>query len=493
MAQRTRPPIVTIMGHVDHGKTSLLDYIRKTHVVAREAGGITQHIGAYQIEFKGKKITFIDTPGHAAFNKMRARGARVTDLIILVVAANDGVKPQTVEAIRHIKEANVPVIVAINKIDLPNVFPDMAKSQLAEEGILVAGYGGDVDAVELSAKTGQGIPELLDLILVTAELHDYQADPEADLRAVVIESTKDKARGPVATVIVQQGTLRPRQDIVAPAGAGQAETAAVTGRVRFLADENRKPLQAVEPGSPAEIIGFTTVPPVGAYVFAQGKVPAELPTDLTTQPAAATHSDPFATLFDQRPKLKLIMKADVQGTLEAIVQNLDPDATELLRSGVGEVTEDDVEFAATTGATIFAFHTKVSRQIEEMARTAEVKLKQYDIIYKMLEDLQKQMLKLIEPTIDEVVLGEAEVLQLFEIRGERIAGCRMITGEMKKTDLLHLKRGEELLGNPEIKSLMHGKEQIDSVKAKNEFGITFKRKKEDFQIGDRLIAYKVEE
>jgi translation initiation factor IF-2 len=492
MAIQTRPPIVTIMGHVDHGKTSLLDYIRKTHVVAREAGGITQHIGAYQIEFKGKKITFIDTPGHAAFNKMRARGARVTDLIILVVAANDGVKPQTVEAIRHIKEANVPVIVAINKIDLPNVYPDMAKSQLAEEGILVAGYGGDVDTVELSAKTGQNVDQLLDLIQVTAELHDYKADPDADLRAVVIESTKDKNRGPVATVIVQEGTLKVRQDIEAPSRKEGEEEKSYEGRVRQLVDENRKALQDVRPGSPAEIIGFTEVPPVGSYVFEKGKVPAELPTALSSTEAVA-EVDPFAEMFDERPKLKLILRADVQGTLEAIEQNLDSDATELLRSGVGEVTEDDVDFAETTGATIFAFHTKVSRQIDEKARTAGVKLKQYDIIYKMLEDLQKQMLKLIEPTIDEVVLGEAEVLQLFEMKGERIAGCRMITGEMKKTDLLHLKRGEEIIANPEIKSVMHGKEQIDSVKAKNEFGITFKRKKEDFQVGDRLIAYKVEE
>jgi len=492
MAIQNRPSIVTIMGHVDHGKTSLLDYIRKTHVVAREAGGITQHIGAYQIEFKGKKITFIDTPGHAAFNKMRARGARVTDLIILVVAANDGVKPQTVEAIRHIKEANVSVIVAINKIDLPNVYPDMAKAQLAEEGILVTGYGGDVDTVELSAKTGQNVDQLLDLILVTAELRDYKADPAADLRAVVIESTIDKNRGPVATVIVQEGTLKVRQDIEAPSRKEGDEAKIFEGRVRQLVDENRKPLTDVTPGSPAEIIGFTEVPPVGSYVFQKGKVPAELPTALSST-EAKVEIDPFAEMFDEKPKLKLMFRADVQGTLEAIQQNLDSEAMELLRAGVGQVTEDDVDFAETTGATIYAFHVKVSKQIEEKARLADVKLKQYDVIYKMLEDLQKQMLKLIEPTIDEVVLGEAEVLQLFEMKGEKIAGCKMITGEMKKTDLLHLKRDDKIIGDPEIKSLMHGKEIIDSVKAKNEFGMTFKRKKEDFQVGDKLVAYKVEE
>ncbi len=492
MAQQTRPPIVTIMGHVDHGKTSLLDYIRKAHVVDREAGGITQHIGAYQIEFKGKKITFIDTPGHAAFNKMRARGARVTDLIILVVAANDGVKPQTQEAIRHIKEAQVPVIVAINKIDLPNVYPDMTKAQLAENDILVTGFGGDIEVAEVSAKTGQGVDALLDLILVTAELHDYKADPAADLRAVVIESTKDTQRGPLTTVIVQEGTLKLRQDIVAPTEAGE-EVPKIEGRIRQLIDENGKPLKEVRPGSPAEIIGFTTVPPVGAFIFEKGKVPAELPATVNQPAKTEVAADQFAALFDQKPKLKLIIKTDVQGTLEAIEQNLDSESTELLRSGVGEITEDDVDYAETTGATIFVFHTKVPKNIEEKARNAGVKIKNYDIIYQLLEDLQKQMLKLIEPTIDEIVLGEAEVLQIFDMKGERIAGCRMISGEMKKTDLLHLKRGEQIISNPEIKSVMHGKEQIDSVKAKNEFGVTFKKKKEDFQVGDRLVVYKVEE
>jgi translation initiation factor IF-2 len=484
MAQQQRPPIITIMGHVDHGKTSLLDFIRKTHVVDRESGGITQHIGAYQIEFKGKKMTFIDTPGHAAFNKMRARGAKVTDLIILVVAANDGVKPQTIESIRHIKEANVPYVVAINKIDLPNVFPDMAKAQLAEQDVLVQGYGGEIDVVEVSAKTGQGVDQLLELIQTMADLNNYQADPTANLQAVVIEATMDPKRGAVATVIVQQGTLKVRQDIVSD------ET---NGRIRQLVDENRKPLAEVTPGSPAEIIGFTTVPAVGAKVYEAGKIPAAGELVEEQDMAEIDPNAEFAALFDQRPKLKLIIKADVQGTLEAIEQNLDPDSTELLRSGVGEVTEDELEFAHTTGAMILVFHTKVSRQLEERARNLKVKIKQYDVIYKLLEDLQKQMLKLIEPTIDEVVLGDAEILQIFEMKGERIAGCRVITGEIKRTDLAHIKRGEEIISTPEIKNLMHGKDQIELVKAKSEFGMTFKQKKLDFQVGDHVIAYRVED
>ena len=490
MSLQNRPPIVTIMGHVDHGKTSLLDYIRKAHVVDREAGGITQHIGAYQAEFQGKKITFIDTPGHAAFNKMRARGAKVTDLVVLVVAANDGVKPQTTESIRHIKEAKVPVIVAINKIDLPNVYPDMAKAQLAEEGILVNGFGGDVDAIEISAKTGQGVDKLLEVIAVTAELNNYQADPDANLKAIVIESTMDKKRGPIATVIVQQGTLHTRQDI-------QADEA--TGRVKMLDDEAGKQLQVATPGMPAEIIGFSQVPSVGAVVYEQGKeLPVEESTEVAETAVATNNQDlsaanDFDGLFDEKPKLKLILKADVEGTLEALKQNLEGDSLELLRTGVGEVTEDDLQFAETTGASILVFHTKVPRKIEEMAKEMHVKIKTYDIIYKLLEDLQKQMLKLIEPTIDEVVLGEAEITQIFEMKGEKIAGSKVITGEINRNNLFHLKRGEEIISSPEVKMMMHGKEQIDSVKAKNEFGVTFKQKKTDFQVGDHLIAYKVEE
>ncbi len=487
MSLQPRPPIVTIMGHVDHGKTTLLDYIRKAHVAAREAGGITQHIGAYQIEFQKKKITFIDTPGHAAFNKMRARGAKITDLVVLVVAANDGVKPQTIESIRHIKESNVPVIVAINKIDLPDVYPDITKAALAEQGIMVTGFGGDVEAVELSAKTGKGVDKLLEVIALTAELNNYQADPEANLKAVVIEATKDPQRGAVATVIVQQGTLRPRQDIV-------AEDA--TGRVRQLVDENRKMLQNVLPGCPAEIIGFADVPSVGATVYEMGKIPTakEEAAEKGVEPNVVPNvEDEFAALFDEKPKLKLIIRADVQGTLEAIEQNLDDESTELLRSGVGEVTEDDLLFAETTGATILVFHTKVPRQIEEKAKTMGVKIRKYDVIYKLLEDLQKQMLKLIEPTIDEVVTGEAEILQIFDMKGERIAGCRVITGEVKRTDRLHLKRGEEILTDPEIKMMMHGKEAIEAAKTKAEFGMTFKLKKTDFQVGDHLIAYYVKE
>jgi len=486
MANEIRPPVVTIMGHVDHGKTSLLDYIRKTKVQASESGGITQHIGAYQIEFNGKKMTFIDTPGHAAFNKMRERGAQITDIVVLVVAANDGVKPQTIESIRHIKQANVPVIVAINKIDLPDVYPDMAKGQLAEQGILVQGYGGSVDVIELSAKSGKGVDKLLDTIAVTAELNELTADSQAPLKAVVIEATMDAKRGPVASVIVQQGTLKVRQDIT------DGDT--ITGRVRGLFDENGKALSDVTPGCPAEIIGLKSVPSVGSIIKDQSanyEVVAE--TEVKTDEDLEFGDFDFGQILEEKPKLKLIIRADVEGTLEAIEQNLDQESVELIDAGVGDVNENDIGYAKTSGASILAFRVKISKRIKELAKNEGVKIKFYDVIYHLIEDLQKQMLKLLEPTIDEVVLGEAEVVQTFTMKGEKIAGCKVKTGQIKKHDLFHLKRNDQIIANPVVKSMMHGKEEIVEVKAKNEFGMTFKNRKLDFQVGDIIIAYKIQD
>lgn len=494
MALQARPPIITIMGHVDHGKTSLLDYIRKTKVAAGEAGGITQHIGAYQIEFDGKKMTFIDTPGHAAFNKMRERGAKVTDIIVLVVAVNDGVKPQTIESIRHIKDSNSTVIVAINKTDLPDHYPDVVKGQLAEQGILVQGFGGDVEAIEISAKTGKGVDKLLETIAVTAELQELKADPQAPLQAVVIESTKDPHRGAIATVIVQQGTLKVRQDVFVYSAKTTENEARIEGRVRSLTNELGHSLQDVTPGSPAVIVGLPQVPPVGSYVrdVSADYTQVEAQNLETAAAESSENVDNFGDLFNETTKIKLIVKADVEGTLEAIVQTLDPESVELLDAAVGPVTEQDVNLADTTGAAIINFHTKVSGRIKELAKQAGVRIKSYDVIYQLIEDLQKQMLKLLEPTIDEVTLGEAEIVQIFEMKGEKIAGCKVKTGEIKRSDLMHLKRSDEIVANPVIKSMMHGKEEIQSVKAKNECGLTFKNKKLEFQVGDVLVAYKVE-
>lgn len=483
MAVHNRPPVITIMGHVDHGKTSLLDYIRHSRVAAREAGGITQHIGAYQIEFQGKPLTFIDTPGHAAFTKMRERGAKVTDFIVLVVAANDGVKPQTIESIRHIKASNVPFIVAINKIDIEGVYPDVVKGQLAEQDVLVQDFGGEVEVVELSAKTGKNVDKLLETLAVMAELHDLKADADAPLQAVVIEATKHPQKGSVATVIVQQGTMTVRQEIY---------TESATGRVRSLTTENGQPLQKVTPGMPAEIIGFVEVPAVGAIVrdtnAAYEQTLAELKDEAVAAKAdGAIDWENFS--LEEKPKLKLIIKADVEGTLEAITNTLDEESVLLLASGVGPVSEGDVELAETSGALIISFHTKVPNLIKERAKGMGVRIKTYDVIYHLIEDLQKQMLKLLEPTIDEVVTGEAEVLQLFDMRGEKIVGIRVKTGEIKKMDKLHLKRGDAILFDPQIKSMMHGKEEIDHLKAKNEGGLVFKSKKHECLVGDILVAY----
>ncbi|MBP7700432.1 translation initiation factor IF-2 [Candidatus Woesebacteria bacterium] len=491
MALQPRPAIITIMGHVDHGKTTLLDHLRKSNVVAGEAGGITQHIGAYSIKHNGKDITFIDTPGHAAFNKMRERGAKVTDIVILVVAANDGVKPQTIESIRHIKNSNVPVVVAINKIDLPNVNLDLAKSGLAEHGLMVTDYGGDIEAVEISALKGKGIDKLLETINLIAELQEITADPDAPLEAIVIESSKDSKKGVSATVIVKNGTLSLRQNIYSDS---------TDGRVKKLSNALGEDLAKVTPGFAAEIIGFNQSPSVGALIR---DTDANYPVVEEVENADDSQADSkvkdqwgdldFSELIDQKPKLNLIIKADVEGTLEAILQTIDLESTNIISSSVGPVTESDVESAATSNALIISFHTKVSKKIVLMAKNSGVKVKTYDVIYKLIEDLQKQMLKLIEPTIDEVVLGEAEVMQIFTMNGERIAGSKVKTGELKKTDLYHLKRGEEIIADPTVKNMMHGKEDIDSVKAKSEFGMTFRNKKLDFQVGDIIVAYKIED
>ncbi|MDO5561437.1 MAG: translation initiation factor IF-2 [bacterium] len=472
-----RSPVITIMGHVDHGKTTLLDYLRQSRLAAREAGGITQHVGAYQVQVGDKKLTFIDTPGHAAFNKMRERGAQLTDIVVLVVAANDGVKPQTIESIRHIKNAQVPVVVAINKIDLPDVNVINVKSQLAEHDILVTDFGGDVEAVEISAKTGKNIDKLLETLVITADLLELKADPQAKLEAIILESTKDANKGPVANVIVKNGTLRLRQDIF----AGE-----VSGRVRNIVSDQGKNLTQLLPGEPGQIVGLRDVAAVGAVVTAE-KAEAE-PEEV----AAKEFAFDFSALEDKK-KLKFILKADTQGTLEAIAQNFDEESIDLIGSGVGEVTDNDIDLAKATGAKILAFQVKVPNKVAQNAKDAQVKIKEYTIIYQLIEYIQKKMLKLIEPTIDEVVTGTAEIGQIFEMKGLRIAGVKVKTGEINKGDLLHLKRGEEIIASPVLASMMHEKQEVTKLTTKSEGGLTFRDKKLAFQVGDQLIAYTVDD
>lgn len=505
MAKQARPPVVTILGHVDHGKTTLLDHIRETNVQAGESGGITQHIGAYQIEHQDKKITFVDTPGHAAFNKMRQRGAELTDIVILVVAVNDGVKPQTIESIRHINESNVSYIVALNKIDLDDVQPDVIKGELAEHDVLVTDLGGEIDAVEISAKTGKGVDQLLETINVMAELMELEADPQAPLEAVVVESEIDKYQGPIASVIVQNGTLKTRQELVAAEANGASRTGEeekIEGKVKALIDEHGQRLKAVEPGSPVKISGLNQVPEVGTMIHEVG---AEYEIDDETeqdevQDESEQAADPFAdwdfaAALDEegQQKINLVVKADVKGTLEAILQTIDEESATVVDSGVGLVSQGDIELAAATQSTIVAFKAPVGKKVISFAKQEGVKIKEYDVIYHLIEDLQKQMLKLMEPRIDEVETGEAEILEIFEINGRKIAGSRVITGEINQHDQLHLVRDDKIATDPQIARLQHNQEQVETVTAKSEFGVSFKNKNLKFKVGDKLIAYHEED
>lgn len=473
-----RSPVITIMGHVDHGKTTLLDYLRHSRLAAKEHGGITQHIGAYQIKFADKSLTFIDTPGHAAFGKMRERGAAITDIVVLVVAANDGVKPQTIESIRHIKNAAVPVVVAINKTDLPDTDILTVKSQLAEQEIVATDFGGDVEMVEISAKTGKGVDKLLETLLITAELLALEAEASAPLQAVVIESARDHSRGCLASVIVQQGTLSVRQDVYA---------SSVGGKVRGIIDASGKNLTQLLPGEPGQILGFKDLPEVGEIITSE-------PATSKQQKNSANEKPAFDLSFlDDKPKLRFVLKADTQGTLEAIVQNFVDDSIELISAGIGEVSDSDVEMAKTAGAKILAFQVKVAPRIIQLAKSQDVTIKSYTIIYELIEYLQKKMLKLLEPTIDEIITGEAEIAQIFEMKGLRIAGIKVTKGEINKNDKLHLLRAGEILCDPVISSMMHGKQEISRLKAGDEGGLVFKQKRLDFQVGDKLHAWMAED
>lgn len=482
---KTRSPIITVLGHVDHGKTTLLDYLRKTKVQAGEAGGITQHIGAYQIKYQGKPITFIDTPGHAAFNEMRQRGAQITDIVILVISAKDGVQPQTVESIKYIKEADVPCIVAINKIDLAGADPTAVKTQLTENEMVVQEYGGDVDTVEISALKGKGIDELLENVLTLAELLELKADDEVPLKAVVIESTKDQHKGPIARVIVQEGTIQLKQELIVDD---------IKGRVKSLVNETGQQLKVVKPGEPAEILGLNDVPEVGSIIKeANVEYPKEKELDVKRELEKSSWDDiNVDLLLGDKEKLNLIVKADVKGTLEAITQALDEETVELVDASVGLLTESDLEMAQATNSVIVVFGQKIPSKLKKMAKQMQVPVKQYDVIYHLLEDLEEQMLKLIDPHYGEVELGKADILQVFDFDGRSIAGIRVITGEINRHDKIYLKRDDEIMARPVITSMKHGKDSIETVKAKGEAGLAFKNKSLDFKKGDIIVAYKKE-
>ncbi len=466
MSIQTRPPVIAIMGHVDHGKTSLLDAIRKTNVAGGEAGGITQHIGAYQIEHAGRKLTFLDTPGHAAFSKMRSRGANVTDIVILVVAADDGVMPQTLESIQHIKQSKVEYIVAINKIDMPGADIIRVKTQLADHEVFLEGFGGTVSAVEVSAKTKKGVPELLDLLLLTADMKDLKADPSGSFRGVVIESGKDARTGSYATILVNEGSLKVRDDVY----IGDRKE-----RIRTMVDENGVAVKEALPARPVRIVGWQEVPAIGALV--------------SHDIGANTDLERAAVPVTDETKLRMIIKADVAGSLEALIGSMPPEVA-ILSASVGDVTESDVLLAQTTGSRILGFQVKVAKSVEELAANHNVKIRTYKIIYELLEDLEKIVFAFLNPKANEVTLGTAEIIAQFEIKGDKIAGCKVTEGEIKRGQNIYyyLKREGKEIGSPRVRTMKQGKSDVDLVKSPSECGIVF-RGTVRFAIGDTVECY----
>lgn len=462
-----RPPIVTIMGHVDHGKTTLLDKIRKTNVVAREHGGITQHIGAYQITFHGKPITFIDTPGHAAFEKMRSRGAEVADVVILVVAATEGVKPQTREAIKHIKNAQNPVIIAITKTDLSDINIEKVKQELQKEGIIVEQYGGDAPAVEVAAPKGKGIPELLEVIQLLWEINPQPSLTNDPLQAVVVESFLDKNRGPVTTVIVKKGTLKVAQKI-------SVDSEKIN--VKALIDDAGENVSEATPGKPVEVLGFKKVLEVGSIV-AEGII-----TEKETGTKEVTLSEIIAKSEDAKGRFKVIIKADVNGSLEAIQANL-PENILVVTSGVGEVTPSDISFAKAAQAPIIAFNLRLSNQVKIQAEREGVVIRDYDVIYNLISDMEEVASSFEQEKYEQKITGRAKIIATFDIEGKKIAGAQVIIGKLKLGDQIVSKSADTLAGGAKIASLKRFKKDVEVVSQGQECGIGFDPKL-DFAVGD---------
>ena len=474
-----RPPVVTVMGHVDHGKTSLLDAIRETNVVSSEHGGITQHIGAYQVEERGRKITFLDTPGHEAFTLMRARGARVTDIVVLVVAADDGVKPQTVEAIDHARAAGVPIVVAINKVDKPDARPDRVKQQLADRDLLVEEYGGKTVSCEISAKKRQGIEELLEMILLVADIADLKAAADKPANGVVLEAKLDRARGIVATVLVQSGTLR----IGDPFIAGSA-----FGKVRAMTDEHGRRIDVAGPSTPVEVMGFATEPTAGDLfqgVADEWKARQIAGFRQEKQRVAALAKSSRRTLESlsreiaegEIKELSVLIKADVQGSLEALQKAVTEIPSEkirvgVLRSSTGAISQADVLLASASNAIIVGFNVRPDRATAELARQEEVEIRLYNVIYDVVNDIKAAMIGLLEPTTKEVVLGQAEVRQLFRVpKVGVVAGCMVTDGTIKRNAEVRLIRDNVVIYTGKVGSLRRFKDDASEVKSGFECGI----------------------
>jgi translation initiation factor IF-2 len=492
-----RPPVVTVMGHVDHGKTSLLDAIRQTNVAAGEAGAITQHIGAYQVELNGQKITFIDTPGHEAFTAMRARGARVTDIVVLVVAADDGVMPQTREAIDHARAANVPMIVAINKIDLEDANPDRVKQQLTQAEVVIEEYGGDAPAIPVSARTKKGLDDLLEHILLVAEVSELKANPGRPAEGVVIESKKDPFRGPMATVIVQKGTLRVGDAVV----AGEA-----SGKIKAMFDDRGNKVTEAGPSAPVEVMGLSSVPQAGDLLIAveDERTARQIVEDRERQAAEAAQARAVtleavsSDIAAGRVKdLNIVLKADAQGSVEAIrssLQRLGAADVRLnvIHAAVGNVSESDVMLAAASKAIIVAFNVKSEPGGRKMAESERVDIRTYQIIYELLEDIERAVKGLMEPVIAEVIDGHAEVRAIFRVRGGRVAGCMVTGGLVRRNSLVRLLRDGEMIHESRVSSLRRFQDDVREVTAGLECGIGVERF-DAFKEGDIIEAFHTEE
>ena len=489
-----RPPVVTILGHVDHGKTTLLDAIRESDITGGEVGGITQHIGAYQVEYKGRKITFLDTPGHEAFTAMRSRGAKATDIAVLVVAADDGVMPQTVEAMDHAKAAGVPIVVAINKTDMPDADQERVKRQLVERGLVIEEWGGDVVAVPISARERQGIDLLLENILVVAEVSELKADPERPAVGVIVEAQVDKSKGPLATVLVQTGTLRLGQTVV----VGNS-----WGRVKALIDESGRRVGAAEPSTPVEILGLGHLPQAGdtLWMVPNEKVAKDLIRERQRRLDTERQTLTSTTLEDASARigkgeitdLNLIVKTDVQGTVDAVRGTLEKLAVDkarvnIIHSATGTINESDVLLAHTSNAIIIGFNTRVEPGAKHMADTDRIDIRLYDIIYRISEDVQRALEGLLTPVLQEVVEGHCEVRAVFPVgRRVKIAGSYVTDGRVSRNSIARVIRNGEILHKGSISSLKHFKDDAREMTAGFECGIAMDGFN-DFQVGDIIEA-----
>lgn len=493
-----RAPVVTIMGHVDHGKTSLLDYIRNAHVASGEAGGITQAIGAYQVEINGNKITFIDTPGHAAFTEMRARGAKITDIVVIIVAADDGVMPQTKEAIDHAKSANVPIIVAINKIDKTTANVDKIMSEMSEYGLTPEEWGGDTIFVKLSAHTGENVDLLLESILALAEMEDLKANPKRYASGTVIESKLDKNKGVTASLLINNGTLRLGDPIVVGSSFG---------KVRTLKDSNGNDLISALPSTPVEITGLNVVPVAGdkfmafetekeARSIAEKRANAEKEKKYTKK--AVSLEDLFERIESGHKEINIVLKTDVKGSEEAVKNALEKINVEgvkvtVIRSGVGTIAESDVVLASASNAIIIGFNVVPSAKTKEAAKNYEVDIRLYNIIYKLVEEIESAMKGMLDPTYEEVTTGEAEIRQIFKFsKVGNIAGVHVTSGVIKNNSECKLIRDGVIITTSKIGSLQREKDQVKEVKSGYDCGITIENYS-DIKVGDTIIAFEMKE